>query len=238
MDRLIITLDGPAGSGKSTVAHCLAQRLGMTFLDTGAMYRAIAATCLDSGINPATQPEAVRTLACRCRLRFDWNVDPPRLYVGASGGDRDISPRLRDQDVAVSVSDVASMPEVRRELVKRQRQIAVDCMRLVTEGRDQGSVVFPDAQVKFFLDADLPVRARRRAKQTQGDGGDQNEQAVLNQLRRRDWRDQTRPDGPLICPEAAIRIDTTDMTIDQVVQRLTRLVEERAPGASKGGCSC
>ena len=235
MHPLIITLDGPAGSGKSTVARRLAGQLGVTFLDTGAMYRGVCAACLDAGINPATQSDAVIRLARQCRLWFDWSADPPRLNIDAGEASWDISDRLRDHDVTASVSDVASMPEVRRELVKMQRQIGAERLRLVTDGRDQGSVVFPDAQIKFFLDADLSARARRRAHETRQAGRAADDQVILDDLRHRDRRDRTRADGPLICPDDAIRIDTTDLSIDQVVQRLAGLIKERVPGAAKGG---
>src|SRR5689334_6266608 len=132
MQPLIITLDGPAGSGKSTIARQLARRLGLEFLDTGAMYRGLTALCLDDGIDPAADPAAVVDLAQRFPIRFDWQADPPRLQIG----EHDLTDRLRDPDVTFSVSDVASIGGVRQVMVEAQRQIAAAHPRLVTEGRD------------------------------------------------------------------------------------------------------
>ena len=237
MRSLIVTLDGPAGSGKSTVARQLAQRLGLAFLDTGAMYRGLCAMCLDRGIDPASQPQAVLELARRQPMRFDWRSDPPRLHVG----DRDVTGRLRDADVTQHVSEVAAMAPVRRVLVEQQRRIGREHPRLVSEGRDQGSVVFPDAQVKFYIDASAPVRAQRRALQLQQAGQHVEAGDILEQIVQRDHRDATRCDGPLICPHDADRIDTTAMSLDEVVDELERRVRQRVgdlvndvPGSSRG----
>lgn len=216
-DALIITLDGPAGSGKSSVARTLAQRLGLEFLDTGAMYRGLTARSLDTGVE-ADQ------LAQTAEITFDWSADPPRLRVDGA----DVTDRLRDADVSGQVSQVAAMAAVRDVLVRSQKQIGIDHPRLVTEGRDQGSVVFPGAQVKFYLDASPPVRARRRAEQIRRAGREADEQAIMQAILQRDERDSTRPDGPLICPPDAIRVDTSDMTLDQVVDHLESLVRQRA----------
>jgi len=220
MWRLIITLDGPAGSGKSTVAWRLAKRLGVTFLDTGAMYRAMTAACLSERIDPVTQLDAVMALSRRIRLRFDWQSDPPRLQLDCGDGFHDISDRLRRADVTRHVSQLASIPEVRQILVESQRQIGAEHPRLVTEGRDQGSVVFPDADVKFYLDASPHVRARRRTEQYKSEGQLDDEQRILDDLHRRDHLDSTRVDGPLLCPEDAIRIDNSELTLEQVVDQL------------------
>ncbi len=213
--RLIVTIDGPAGAGKSTMARLLAQQLDIAFLDTGAMYRAVAAAALDSGVDPAEEP-VVGELAANLHMRFKWDEDPPRLLVDG----RDITHRLRDPDVTYAVSDVAANGGVRQELVKAQRRIGREHRRLVTEGRDQGSVVFPDATVKFYLDASPEVRAHRRALQLRQDGKEADERKLIEQMRYRDERDRSRADGPLVCPDDAIVIDTSAMTMDQVVARL------------------
>ncbi len=220
MGSLIITLDGPAGSGKSTVANLLAKRLGLEFLDTGAMYRGLTACCLDQGINPAANPQAVVDLAKRRPMRFDWQADPPRLYIA----DHDITPRLRDPDVAAHVNDVASIGDVRQVLVSTQRRIAQEHPRLVSEGRDQGSVVFPRAGVKFYLDAQPNVRAQRRAAQLRTAGKPADEAKILDAITQRDHRDAHRVDGPLICPDDAQRIDTSSLSLEQVVDRLEQTV--------------
>ena len=227
MAPLIITVDGPAGSGKSTVARCLAQGLGLEFLDTGAMYRGLTAHCLDHGITPAHDPEGVVNLARQVRMHFDWSKTPPRLHVGG----RDITARLRDPDVTRSVSDVAAIPQVRQVLVATQRRIGTTHQRLVTEGRDQGSVVFPHARVKFYLDATPRVRARRRAAQLRDAGREADETEILAQIMQRDRKDTTRTDGPLICPDDATRIDTSDMTLPDVVNLLEKHVREDAAQA-------
>lgn len=230
LSPLIVTLDGPAGSGKSSVAHRLARRLGLRFLDTGAMYRGLTAVCLDRGIDPGREPAAVVKLAGKVRMEFDWGTDPPRLYVEG----RDVTPRLRDPDVTARVSDVAVLPEVRRVLVRAQQRIGESCPRLISEGRDQGSVVFPGAQVKFYLEASPHVRAKRRAEQLRQEGRAAEESQVLVGIQERDRRDTGRSEGPLICPEDAIRVDTSDLTLDQVVDRLEAHVRTRYGEAVAG----
>jgi len=222
MQRLIVTLDGPAGSGKSTVARRLAARLNVDFLDTGAMYRGLTAMALARGIDIDTEAYAVVELARHRPLNFDWSADPPRLWVG----DTDVTDRLRDHDVTQHVSDVAAMTAVRHVLVEAQRRIGQEHPRLVTEGRDQGSVVFPDADVKFYLDAAPAVRAQRRADQLRDAGHHVDLEAIRHSILARDHKDSTRTDGPLICPPDAQRIDTSDMTLDQVLDLLTQRVQQ------------
>lgn len=232
MQPLIITLDGPAGSGKSTVARRLAQRLGLEFLDTGAMYRGLTAVCLDAGVDPVTQPQHVVEITRHAHLRFNWKADPPRLFIN----DHDVTDRLRDADVTFSVSDVSSMPAVRQVLVEAQRKIGNAHPRLVTEGRDQGSIVFPDAQAKFYLDARADVRATRRADQLRQAGKPADENEILAGIVHRDHRDSHRADGPLTCPSDATRVDTSDMTLDQVVDYLESEVRRRiGPALTAGG---
>jgi len=213
MDRLIVTLDGPAGSGKSTVARRLAQRLGLDFLDTGAMYRGLTVKALARGIDIENEGYAVVELARNADIRFDWEVDPPALYIN----DVNVTPRLRDRDVVAAVSDVAAMEAVRQVLVKAQQAIGEAHPGLVTEGRDQGSVVFPDAEAKFYLDASPQVRAERRAAQLRELGKHVDLEALRESIILRDRKDSTRKSGPLHCPEDAEKIDTTDMSLDAVV---------------------
>lgn len=220
--RMIITIDGPAGTGKSSVAHQLAQRLGLEFLDTGAMYRAAALLAIEEDIDPERGEllaEAVRTAG----MRFDWTQDPPRLMLN----DRDVTRRLRDFDVSEVVSIVARQPELRRVLVQSQREIANRHPRLVTEGRDQGSVVFPDAQVRFYLDADARVRARRRAAQLKEQGQTVDVERIVRDIEQRDRLDSTRPDAPLTTPSGAEIVDTSELSFEEVVDRLERVVREQ-----------
>ena len=223
MDGLIVTLDGPAGSGKSTLARKLAQRLNVAFLDTGAMYRGLTAMALLRGIDVAAEPFYVVELARNCPIRFDWSKDPPALLVR----DADLTHRLRDPDIAAAVSDVAKLPGVRDVLVREQQRIGREHPRLVTEGRDQGSVVFPHADVKFYLDADPGVRASRRAEQLRSSGRTVDLAALRESIITRDQKDASRAVGPLICPDDARRIDTSDMALEDVENLLFELVSQR-----------
>ncbi|MEM0914675.1 MAG: (d)CMP kinase [Planctomycetota bacterium] len=227
MRRLIVTLDGPAGSGKSTIARDLAARLGLEFLDTGAMYRGLTARCLDRGVDPVEEPFYVVELARNQLPAFDFAEDPPRLSVG----DTDVTDRLRDADVNHAVSDVAAISAVRTVMVAAQQQIGRDHPRLVTEGRDQGSVVFPDADVKFFLEASVAVRAERRHRQLTEAGRTISLAEVRHNIVERDEKDSQRTDGPLTCPPDAETIDTSDRTIPEVLDLLERRVREAAPDA-------
>lgn len=227
--RVIITIDGPAGTGKSSIARRLAAALSLHFLDTGAMYRAAAALALREHI-PDTDEQRLADLVRRADIRFDWSEDPPSVL----GFGEPLSHRLRDPDVGERVSPLSAVPAVRRVLVERQRAIARAHPRLVSEGRDQGSVVFPDAAVKFYLDADAAERARRRVDQIERETGraldPEERDAVLRDIVARDRRDSTRADGPLVCPDDAVVIDTTHLTFDQVLDRLVREVRERVVG--------
>lgn len=220
--RLIVTIDGPAGTGKSSVARALARRLGLEFLDTGAMYRAAAALALDAGLGPANVSQVCEVIA-KADLHFDWNRDPPEIL--ASG--RSLMDRIRDADVTRLVSPLAGIAELREHMVKKQRIIGRQHPRLVAEGRDQGSVVFPDADVKFYLDADPRVRAARRADQIRAGGGEADEEALLKEIIARDNSDRSRAVGPLVRPPDSVVVDTSPYTFDQVVDRLERLVRER-----------
>lgn len=220
-ERLIITIDGPAGTGKSTVARALAHRLGLDFLDTGAMYRAAAAIAIDLSIDLADSTNVPRFVSEveRADLHFDFDTDPPTLLARGES----IVHRLRDADVTKMVSPVAGIARLRQEMVQKQRQIAMQHPRLVTEGRDQGSVVFPDADVKFYMFASARVRAERRGEQMRatGRGGNAADIERLEQdIIARDRSDTERTVGPLTCPADAERLDTSDMGFDQVVDAL------------------
>ncbi|MHC4428716.1 MAG: (d)CMP kinase [Planctomycetota bacterium] len=223
---MIITIDGPAGVGKSTVAHKLAHRLGLDFLDTGAMYRATALVALEEGIDPHDGPGVAAAIE-RADMHFDFGTDPPRIMLGS----RDVSVRIRDADVNVNVSAVAAQPEVRAALVARQRAVAEEHPRLVTEGRDQGSVVFPDARLKLFLSADVQIRAQRRADQLRDSGRHADNARVAEEIQARDRRDSAREDSPLVKPQDAVEIDTTDRSADQVVDEAVALSRDAFPEA-------
>lgn len=218
----IITIDGPAGTGKSTVARELAARIGLDFLDTGAMYRAAAAIVIDFAID-RNDIDAIVDKVASADLHFDWEADPPTILAW----DKPIDHRVRDADVTAIVSPVAAIGSLREHMVRKQRIIASQHPRLVSEGRDQGSLVFPSADVKFYLDADAAVRARRRAEQLRAEGRDADEAQLLADIIARDHSDSTRKDGPLVCPEDAVVIDTSDLTRPEVVQRLEDEVRAR-----------
>lgn len=223
--RLTITIDGPAGTGKSTTARLVAQRLGLEFLDTGAMYRAAALIALEQRLDLTDGP-AVALAVERGAMRFDWAADPPRLLL-TRPRPRDVTDRLRDADITLASSSIARLPEVRAILVAAQRRLRDEHPRLVSEGRDQGSVVFPDADVKFFLDATPEARARRRADQLRAAGQGGDEERLLREIIERDAADRNRATGPLIVPDDAVVIDTTDLSHEQVLATLERAVRTR-----------
>lgn len=221
--NMIVTIDGPAGTGKSSVARALAARLGVDFLDTGAMYRAAAAIAIDHKIDWRDHGALVDRVR-EADVRFNWKADPPQIFAFG----KPIEGRVRDADVTAIVSPVAGIPALRALMVSKQREIARLHPRLVSEGRDQGSVVFPDANVKFYLDASAEVRARRRAEQLRKAKVDADEAMILKDIVERDRSDMSRADGPLICPSDAERVDTSNLTRDEVVAHLERIVRERA----------
>lgn len=210
--RLVVTIDGAAGTGKSSVAQELARRLGTDCLDTGAMYRAVAVLAVENGIEPTDGPQLAKAIQ-ELNIDFDWEQTPPTILLGGE----DVSDRIRELDVSGVVSIVAKQTEVRDVLVAQQRQIATMHPLLVTEGRDQGSIVFPDAQVQFFLQASVDERTRRRVKQLRDAGSRVDNIIVKQDIEDRDQLDSTRADGPLICPEGAIIIDTSSMSMAEVV---------------------
>lgn len=218
--KLIIAIDGPAGSGKSTIAARLAHKLGYINLESGAMYRALALKAMEQNI-PLDDAEAVRQLAESTTILLEPHGDGNRVLLD----DRDVSQRIRQPDVTAAASRVSAHPSVRRVLVAHQRELGADG-GVVMEGRDIGTAVFPNADVKIFLDADPSVRAERRVLQN-GDPSADERQRVQAEISARDERDRTRVASPLVPAPDAVILDTTHKTIDEVVAELEDIVRKR-----------
>jgi cytidylate kinase len=219
---MIVTVDGPAGAGKSSAAKLLAQRLGFEFLDTGAMYRMVTLAALRAGIDLRDQQALTRLLTS---LRLEL---PPG---GALLNGEDVTGAIRTLDVTRASGSIADSPVVRRHLVRLQREIAAG-RNMVCEGRDQGTVVFPDALCKFFLVADPDERARRRQQEMRARGEELPWEEILHAQQERDERDAARDLAPMKPAADAIQLDSTDLILDQVVECMEKVVRQRmAEGA-------
>ncbi len=215
MSKLVITIDGPAASGKSTAAVNLAERLGATFLDTGAMYRAATFAAMEAGADMNDQQELFDVLK---QSDFKFLADKKGLVVLLNGVD--VTEKIREPVVTENVRYIASAARIRAELVDMQREFAAEHEKIVTEGRDQGTVVFGDADVKFFLLADSAERARRRQRQLQLKGINADFDQIHEAIVQRDQSDENRSVGPLKTAEDAVVVDTVDMSIEDVVEKL------------------
>lgn len=222
MSSLVITIDGPAASGKSTVARLLAERLGASFLDTGAMYRAVTLAAIEAGVNMSDEDKLLVVLGNR---KFRFAVREGKMVIWIDG--LDVTEQIRRQEVTVNARYVASAAKLREKLVEMQRQFAAREKKIVTEGRDQGTVAFPDAGVKFYLTAEAGERAKRRQIDLRARGSSENLEQIQNAIEERDKSDEDRAVGPLKPAEDAIVVDTTDLSIEEVVEKLLRFVEEK-----------
>lgn len=220
--RRIITIDGPAGAGKSTVARRLAQSLGYLYLDSGALYRAVAWQAARQGVDLADAAALGKFLS---GFQPEVLADAAGFHLLVDG--QDVSGELRSAAAGRGASQVAVMPAVRRWVAARLRFLARDG-GVVAEGRDQGTAVFPDAAPKFYLDAALATRAARRRRDWQRDGDPPSLNEVMADLASRDRRDETRADSPLSIPAGAVVIDTTDLSIDEVVQQCLAHIQGNA----------
>ena len=217
--KLIIAIDGPAGAGKSTIASRLARKLGYVNLESGAMYRALALRAIESDASFDDEASLLR-MAQDSRIALERTIGGNRVLLNG----KDISERIRDRDVTEGASRVSVHPRVREWMVARQREMGVGG-GVVMEGRDIGTKVFPDADLKIFLDADPVIREQRRLDQQKLKGAPA--QAMAAELRERDRRDRTRAASPLVAAEDAVLLDSTNMSEDEVLNRIEELVEQR-----------
>lgn len=221
---MIIAIDGPAGSGKSTVAKRVAEELGFRYLDTGAMYRAVAVRALEDSVS-LDDESGVARIASSERVSFAHEPGEPlptRVFIAQE----DVTDAIRTPEADGAVSAVARLPLVREAMVVQQRQIGRG-RDIVVEGRDIGSVVFPDADVKIFLTASAEERARRRAAEQLDRGHSVSEDEVADAMARRDEADSTRAASPLVAAPDAVNVDTTGNTIEQVVERIVEIAKGR-----------
>ena len=218
MTGLTIAIDGPAGSGKSTVARLVAMELEAGFLDTGAMYRAVTLAAMRAN---ADMDDAVQLLAVLEDSSFEFTFDGDAMKVKIDG--MNATDAIRKPEVTANAKYIASQPAIRNQLVDMQRQFAKRHKRIVTEGRDQGTVAFADADYKIFLTADPKERARRRQAQLAGTGTHLPLEKILKDIETRDKSDQLRSVGPLKPADDAVIIDTTGLTIEQVVEKIVQI---------------
>jgi len=220
-DRLIIAIDGPSAAGKTSAARLLAKRLGYLYLDSGALYRAIAWKVSQSGIEPKEHPRLVELLS-KTEIRVKAQGDDFRVWVD----DLDVTSQLRAPAISRLASQVSSIPAVREKLLQVQRQLGGKG-GVVVEGRDIGTVVFPSADLKFYLDATLQVRGSRRYRELKAMGHAVDEGNVLEEVKVRDEKDSRREIAPLKKAEDAVVLDSTGMTLNEVVDRMMAEVQKR-----------
>jgi cytidylate kinase len=221
--KLIVTIDGPAGSGKSTTAKLLSEAMGYTYLDTGAMYRAMTLMVLEENINPSDSAK-VLVLLPKLTIRVQYEGGKQRTFLNG----RDVSEAIRRPDVTQNVSAVSSIRDVRQFLVAQQREIGKSG-GYVIDGRDAGTVIFPDADVKFFLTASIAERARRRMLELKANDAVVNLDQMMDEINTRDGLDRNREESPLRKPKDAIEIDNSDMTVAEQTRIMLTHIKQKFP---------
>ena len=221
----IITIDGPAGSGKSTIAKILSKELGLKYIDTGAMYRALTLLALENNLD--FQDEAsILKIAKKTKIELDYRVTDEKEFTKIKLNGIDVTDKIRSKEVGAAVSIVSKLSGVRRYLVKMQRNIAKG-NKAILEGRDTGSIVCPNAILKVFLTANLGERIKRRKLQLEEKKQEIKVKLIQDEIINRDKIDSNRKDSPLIIPENGVVIDTTDMSINEVVEMIRKIYRER-----------
>lgn len=221
MERLVIAIDGPSGVGKSSLGKALARRLSILYIDSGAVYRAVAQQALDAGV-ALDDGAALAAIALKSDIRLEGDPDHLRIFLDG----RDVTREIRLPATSHASSVIATIPEVREAVVTKLREMSRSS-GVVMDGRDIGTKVFPDARVKLFLDAALDVRAKRRWAEDRERGRDATLDQITRELQSRDQRDSERAATPLIQASDAIFIDTTEMELDRVIDRVLEIVESR-----------
>lgn len=231
MTQNIITIDGPAGSGKSTIAKILARELGLKYIDTGAMYRALTLIAIQNNID-CNDEKSILEIARKTRIELDNNSVDENKYTGIKLNGIDVTNEIRSSEVGAAVSIVSKLPGIRKYLVSLQREL-IKNGNAVLEGRDTGSVVCPDAILKIFLTASPEERIRRRELQVKNKGQLLKREIIEKEIIERDRIDSTRENSPLVIPENAVVIDTTELSIREVVDKIKKLYYERINGKNK-----
>lgn len=219
---MIIAVDGPSGAGKSTLGKMLAKELGLLYLDTGAMYRAVAFAVLEKGLD-INDHDAIIKLASKSEIELSG--EPDSLHIFLNG--RDISGEIRTNEVGQTASIISAISEVRKTLVKRQQELGNRGTGCVLDGRDIGTVVFPNADVKFYLTASPEARASRRYEEDLAKGFLGTFEETLAEINLRDYRDKTRADSPLAIADDAIRVDTSQLNLDEAFAKMLEIIKEK-----------